>query len=71
MCSSDLKLIQEIIPNGEKVVEENHDEKKINFNHDFINSNIGLKIHHIPKDRYEEVLWQGSCNMDTTNGAIF
>ena len=35
--------------NGEKVVKETHDEKKINFNHDFIDSNIGLKTHHVPK----------------------
>ena len=43
------KLIQEMIPNGEKVVQETHVENKINVNHDFINSNIGLKTHHIPK----------------------
>ena len=43
------KLIQEIIPNGEKVVDETHDENKINVNRDFINSNVGLKTHHIPK----------------------
>ena len=43
------KLIQEIIPNGKKIVEETHDEKKINFNRDFINSNVGWKNHHIPK----------------------
>ena len=42
------KLIQEMIPNGEKIVEETHDDKKINFNRDFINSNLGLKNHHIP-----------------------
>ena len=42
------KLIQEMIPNGENIVEETHDEKKINLNHDFINSNVGLKNHHIP-----------------------
>ena len=35
--------------NGEKIVEETHDEKKINVNHDFINSNVGEKNHHIPK----------------------
>ena len=35
------KLIQEMFPNGEKIVEEPHDEKKINFNRDFINSNVG------------------------------
>ena len=43
------KLIQERFPNGEKVVEETHDENKINVNHDFIDSNVGLKTHHIPK----------------------
>ena len=42
-------LIQVMIPNGEKVVEESHDENKINVNHDFINSNVGWKNHHIPK----------------------
>ena len=41
------KLIQEMLPNGEKIVEETHDEKKINGNHDFINSNVGWKNHHI------------------------
>ena len=46
---SQTKLIQEMIPNGEKIVEETHDEKKINFNRDFINSNVGLKTHHILK----------------------
>ena len=43
------KLIQEMFPNGEKIVEEPHDENKINVNHDFINSNVGLKTRHIPK----------------------
>ena len=43
------KLIQEMIPNGENVVEETYDENKINVNCDFINSNVGLKTHHIPK----------------------
>ena len=38
-----------MIPNGEKIVEETHDENKINFNCDFINSNVGFKTHHIPK----------------------
>ena len=42
------KLIQEMFPNGEKIVEETHDENKTNVNHDFINSNVGLKTHHIP-----------------------
>ena len=42
------KLIQEMFPNGQKIVEETHDEKKINVNHDFINSNVGQKNHHIP-----------------------
>ena len=38
-----------MIPNGEKVVQETHAEKKITINRDFINSNVGLKTHHIPK----------------------
>ena len=42
-------LIQEMFPNGEKMVEETHDEKKINVNCDFIKSNVGGKNHHIPK----------------------
>ena len=42
-------LIQEMIPNDEKIVEETHDEKKINVNREFINSNVGWKNHHIPK----------------------
>jgi len=42
-------LLQEMLPNGEKVVEKTHDENKINVNHDFIDSNVGLKTHHIPK----------------------
>ena len=49
------KLIQEMIPNGENIVEETHDENKINVNHDFINSNVGRKNHHIPQNGYEEV----------------
>ena len=43
------KLIQQMFPNGEKIVEETNDENKINDNCDFINSNIGRKNHHIPK----------------------
>ena len=42
-------LIQEMFPNGENIVEETHDEKKINVNRDFINYNVGWKTHHIPK----------------------
>ena len=44
-----INLIQETIPNGENIVEETHDENKINVNRDFINSNVGLKNQHIPK----------------------
>ena len=57
------KLIQEILPNGEKIIEETHDENKINVNHDFINSNVGGKNHHIPKmdmrkfDGKDSVTW--------------
>ena len=43
------KLIQEMFPNGEKIVEEPHDEKKIKVYRYFINSNVGGKNHHIPK----------------------
>ena len=42
-------LIKEMFPNSEKIVEEHHDENKINVNHDFIKSIVGLKIHHIQK----------------------
>ena len=43
------KLIQEMFPNVENIVEETHDENKINVNRDFIKSNVGGKNHHIPK----------------------
>ena len=42
------KLLQEMFPNGEKVLDETHEEKKRNVNHDFIDSNFGFKTHHIP-----------------------
>ena len=38
-----------MFPNGEKIVEETHDENKINVNRDFINSNVEGKNHHISK----------------------
>ena len=43
------KLIQEMTPNGKNIVEEKHDERKINVNRDFINSNVIQKTHHIIK----------------------
>lgn len=43
------KLLQEMLPNGEKVLDETHDEKKRNFSHDFGVPNFGLKTHHIPR----------------------
>ena len=43
------KLIQEMVPNGKNIVEETHDENKVNVNHVFIKSNVGWKNHHIPK----------------------
>ena len=43
------KLLQERVTKGERVVKETHDENKINVNHDFIDSNVGSKMHHIPK----------------------
>ena len=43
------KLLQEKLPNGEKLVEGTNDENKRNINHDFIDYNVGLKAHHVPK----------------------
>ena len=43
------KLLQEMVTNGERVVRETHDENKRNVNHDFIDSNVGLKTHDVPK----------------------
>ena len=43
------KLLQERVTKGERVVNETHDENKRNVNHDSIDSNVGLKTHHIPK----------------------
>jgi len=43
---------------------ETHDENKRNVNHDFIESNVGLKTHHIPKidmrkfDGKDPVTWK-------------
>ena len=37
-----------MIPNGKNIVEETHDEIKINVNRDFIKCNVGWKTHHIP-----------------------
>ena len=42
-------FLQEILTNGEKVVKETHDVNKRVVNHDSIDSNVGLKTHHIPK----------------------
>ena len=41
-------LLQEMLTNGERVVKETHDENKRNVSHDFIDSNVGLKTHHVP-----------------------
>ena len=41
------KLLQEMPTNGERIVKETHDEKKINVSNDFIGSNVGLKTHHV------------------------
>ena len=43
------KFLQEMRTNGERVVKETHDENKRNANHDFIDSNVGSKTHHISK----------------------
>ena len=50
-----IKWLQEIVPSGDKVFHETHDEDKRNLNHDFRDSKFGLKTHHIPKI-YEEVM---------------
>jgi len=42
-------FLQEILTNGEMVVKETHDVNKRNVNHDFIDSNVRSKAHHIPK----------------------
>ena len=41
------KLLQEMLTNGESIVKETHYENKITVNHDFIDSNVILKIHHV------------------------
>jgi len=43
------KLLQEMGTKGERVLKETHDENKRNVNHDSIDTNVGLKTHHIPK----------------------
>ena len=43
------KLLQEMVTKGERVVKETHDENKRNVNHDFIDSNVGMKTHYVPK----------------------
>lgn len=43
------KLLQEMLPSGDKVIHENYDEEKRNMNYDFRDSNVGAKNHHIPK----------------------
>eukprot|EP00253_Pinus_taeda_P007289 PITA_07289 len=43
------KLLQEMVTNAESVVKETHDENKRNVNHGFIDYNVGLKTHHVPK----------------------
>jgi len=57
------KLLQEMFPNSEKVFHETHDENKRNINHDFRDSNFGLKTNHIPDinmrnfDSKDSVTW--------------
>ena len=38
-----------MLTNAERVVKQIPDEKKINVNHDFIDSNVGVKNHHVPR----------------------
>ena len=64
-----------MFPNGENIIEETHDENKINVNRDFMNSNVGGKNHHIPKmdmrkfDGKDLVTWilQMEQNFDLSN----
>ena len=42
-------FLQKILTNGEKVVKETHDANKRSVNHDFLDSNVRSKTHHIPK----------------------
>jgi len=44
-----INFLQEILTNGERVVKETDDANKINVNHDFIDSDVGSKTHHISK----------------------
>ena len=38
-----------MLPSGDKELHETHDKNKSNVNHDFRDSNFGLKTNHIPK----------------------
>ena len=40
-------------------------------NHDSIDSNVGLKTHHIPKIDMRKFDGKDPANMDITDGAIF
>ena len=53
------KFLQEMLTNGERVVNETHDEKRVNVNHDFIDSNVGSKNHHVRKIdmRKDPITW--------------
>ena len=57
------KLLEEMILNSKNVVVETHDENKINVKHDFIESNIGFKTHHVSKidmrklDGKDMIIW--------------
>ena len=58
-----IKLLQEMLPSGYKVLHENHDEDKRNTNYDFRDSNSGLNTNHIPNidmrnfDDKDLVIW--------------
>ena len=43
------RLLLERLPRGENVSHETHDEEKRNMNHEWRDSNFGLKMNHIPK----------------------
>jgi len=53
------KLLREMIPSGDKVFHETHDENKRNVNHNFRDFNFGWKTTHIPNINIQE-----SCGND-------
>ena len=57
------KLLQGMGTKGERALKETHDENKKNVNHDFIDANVGLKTHHIPKIDMRDSMGHNNNNM--------